>query len=107
MFKRAPKPASVHGLHFIGTLQNQFRVYKDLHLDKLPGAQTNSATGNMLMGYKGNQFFEAGFVWSPYQMLYSTPTTTLSDFVAQKGMASRYATKMVNPDMYTRIEFIN
>ena len=103
LFERAPKPASVQGLHFIGTLAGQFRIYKDLHLDKLPNANT---LGNMLMGYKGTQFFDAGYVWAPYQLLYSTQPTTLADFMTQRGLASRYATKMVNPGMFTRIGLV-
>ena len=99
-FVKAPRPTNLQGLHFIGTLAGQFRVYKDLHLDKEPGA---SATGHILMGFKGNQFYEAGFVWSPYQLLYSTDSLQTADFITQKGMASRYATKMVNPDMYVRV----
>jgi Major capsid protein Gp23 len=104
VFERAPAPGSVHGLHFIGTLAGQYRIYKDLHLDKLPGS---SATGNMLVGYKGSQFFEAGYVWAPYQLLYSTQPTTLADFMTQRGLASRYATKMVNEKMFTRIGLTN
>ncbi|KKM13887.1 hypothetical protein LCGC14_1711680 [marine sediment metagenome] len=100
MFVQAPRPANVQGLHFIGTLVGRYRVYKDLHLDKEPGA---SANGNILMGFKGTQFFEAGFVWSPYQLLYTTDSLTTADFLTQKGMASRYATKMVNNLMYARI----
>ena len=101
MFVMAPRPASVHGLHFIGTLLGKYRVYKDIHLDKEPGA---SADGNILMGFKGTQFYEAGLVWSPYQLLYTTDPLTTADFITQRGMASRYATKMVNPDMYVRID---
>lgn len=100
MFKPAPTPANVQGLHYIGMLLGRYRVFKDIHLEKEPGA---SANGNILMGYKGTQFFEAGFVWSPYQLLYTTDTVTLADMLSQKGMASRYATKMVNPDMYARV----
>ena len=100
VWKAAPRPASVQGLHFIGTLNGKFRVYKDIHLSAEPGA---SAYGNVLMGFKGTQFFEAGLVWSPYQMLYMTDELTTADFLTQRGMASRYATKMVNPDMYCRV----
>jgi hypothetical protein len=100
LWQAAPAPASVQGLHFIGTLNGKFRVYKDLQLSKEVGA---SIHGNMLMGFKGSQFFEAGYVWSPYRMLYSTPTLQTADFMNQKGMASRYATKMANPNMYVRI----
>ena len=100
MFVAAPRPANVQGLHFIGTLVGKYRVYKDLHLDKEAGA---SANGNILMGFKGTQFFEAGLVWSPYQLLYTTEALTTADFLTQKGMASRYATKMVNNLFYVRI----
>jgi hypothetical protein len=100
MFVSAPRPQNVQGIHFIGTLLGKFRVYKDLRLINEPGS---SATGNILMGFKGTQFFEAGFVWAPYQLLYTTPTLQTADFLSQKGLASRYAMKMVNPDMYVRI----
>ena len=100
MFVRGAKPASVHGLHYIGDLMGQYRVYKDLHLDKEPGA---AAEGNMLMGFKGTNFFEAGFVYAPYQLLYTTNPLETADFLTQRGMASRYATKLVNPDMYARV----
>jgi hypothetical protein len=100
MFVRGPKPASVHGLHYIGDLMGQFRCYKDLHLDKEPGS---SATGNALMGFKGNNFFEAGMVYAPYQLLYTTNPLETADFLTQRGMASRYATKLVNADFYARV----
>ncbi len=101
MFVAAPRPANVQGLHFIGTLVGKYRVYKDIHLDKEAGA---SANGNILMGFKGTQFFEAGMVWSPYQLLYTTEALTTADFLTQKGMASRYALKMVNNLFYVRID---
>lgn len=100
MFKAAPRPANVQGLHYIGTLGGKFRVYKDIHLNKEADA---AAGGNLLMGYKGTQFYEAGMVWSPYQLLYTTDSLTTADFLTQKGMASRYATKMVNPKFYVRV----
>lgn len=100
MFEAAPRPANIQGVHFIGTLMKRYRVYKDLFLKNEPGA---SAYGNLLMGFKGTEFWQAGFVWSPYQLLYTTDSLTTADFLTQKGMASRYATKMVNADMYLRI----
>jgi hypothetical protein len=100
MFVPAPRPSNVQGLHFIGTLVGKYRVYKDIHLNKESGAAAN---GNILMGFKGTQFYEAGLVWSPYQLLYTTESLTTANFLTQKGMASRYATKMVNPNFYVRI----
>jgi hypothetical protein len=96
----APRPANPSGLHFIGTLHGKFRVYKDLGLVNEPNA---SAYGNMLMGFKGNEFWEAGVVWSPYLLLYTTDTLETADFMRQKGMASRAAMKVVNPDFFVRI----
>lgn len=100
MFVASPRPKNVQGVHFIGTLNNKWKVYKDLRLINQPGA---SATGNILMGFKGQDFYEAGFVWAPYQLMYTTPALQTADFVTQKGLASRYATKMVNQDMYVRV----
>lgn len=100
MFQAAPRPASVNGPHFIGTLLGKYRVYKDIFLGTLPGA---SANGNILMGFKGQEFWQAGLVFSPYQILYTTDTLVTADQVAQKGMASRYAFKMVNGAMYARV----
>tara|TARA_R100001086_G_scaffold226546_1_gene145225 strand:+ start:539 stop:2041 length:1503 start_codon:yes stop_codon:yes gene_type:complete len=104
LFQRAPRPPSVQGVHYIGTLAGQYRVYKDLHLDKQPNS---SAVGNMLMGFKGTDFYEAGYVWAPQQLLYSTQSLTTADFMTQRGIASRYATKVVNPQMFTRIALTN
>lgn len=103
MFVAAPRPASVSGMHLIGTLAGRYRVYKDIKLGQLPGA---AAQGNILMGYKGSQFYEAGFVWAPYNLLYTTPSLTRANFMTEKGLASRYATKLVNPDMYARISLV-
>lgn len=101
MFEAAPRPDNVQGLHYIGRLQNRYSVFKDLFLDKLPNA---SASGNILMGYKGSAFHEAGLVYAPWHLLYTTAPITLASFLTQQGIASRYATKMVNPAMYARIE---
>ncbi len=101
MFQPAPRPSSVNGPHFIGTLLGKYRVYKDVFLGQLPGSSTY---GNILMGYKGDDFFKAGLVWSPYQLFYTTDTLTTADQVSQKGIASRYAFKMVNAAMYARVD---
>lgn len=100
MFVAAANVGAVQGLHFIGTLNGTWRIYKDLLLKNEPGA---SAYGNILIGFKGNDFFDAGFVWAPYQLLYTTDSIPTACFTVNKGMATRYATKMVNPNMYARI----
>ena len=53
------------------------------------------------MGYKGAGFLDAGFVYAPYVPLQVTPTIFgTEDFVPRKGVMTRYAKKMVRPDMY-------
>jgi hypothetical protein len=101
MFEPAPRPTNIRGMHYIGMLCGQFRVYKHLFLRNEPNA---SSVGNILMGYKSDDpILDAGFVLAPYQMLYTTDSVTLADMVAQRGLASRYATKVVNPNYYVRI----
>ncbi|RKX65557.1 MAG: hypothetical protein DRP42_04535 [Tenericutes bacterium] len=103
MFIAAPRPTNPQGLHFLGTLSGKWRVYKHIRLSSLPGA---SAEGNILMGFKGTDFYKAGYVYAPYQMLYTTETITTADFMSQKGMASRYATRLINKDMYVRVNLL-
>jgi len=104
MFESAPVPRNAAGVHYLGRLQGQYDVYKDIFLGQRPGARDG---GNMLMGYKGSDFFDAGYVWAPYQLLYTTEPLTTANFLTQRGMASRYATKMVNPDFYVRISLFD
>ena len=55
----------------------------------------------ILVGRKGNSFLESGFVYAPYVPLQVTPTIFgTEDFVPRKGVMTRYAKKMVRPDMY-------
>lgn len=91
------------GIQFIGVWGDNIRVYVDPLLGQLPGA---SQSGNALLGYKGDDIEDAGYVWAPYRLMYVTPAITLDDFVTRKAMASRYARKVVNPRMYKRFELI-
>jgi len=102
MFQAAPPTPKTLGVHYIGTL-NGMRCFEDPLLHKEPGAY---AEGNVLMGYKGPDFWDAGYTWCPYQPLYTTGTTTLQDFVSRKGMAMRYAKKTILPEMYVRLAMI-
>jgi len=100
VFEPAPIDNSTTGVQFIGVLNGQFRVWKDKHLSSLDGA---AAGGNILMGFKGTEYWDAGYIWAPYQALYTTPSVTLEDFLTRKGMAMRYAKKIVNQNLYKRI----
>ena len=55
----------------------------------------------LLVGRKGASFLESGYVYAPYVPLQVTPTIFgTEDFVPRKGVMTRYAKKMVRPDMY-------
>jgi hypothetical protein len=55
----------------------------------------------ILVGRRGGSFLESGYVYAPYVPLQVTPTIFgIEDFVPCKGVMTRYAKKMVRPDMY-------
>jgi hypothetical protein len=55
----------------------------------------------VLVGRRGGSFLESGYVYAPYVPLQVTPTIFgTEDFVPRKGVMTRYAKKMVRPDMY-------
>ena len=55
----------------------------------------------VLVGRRGTSFLESGYVYAPYVPLQTTPTIFgVEDFVPRKGVMTRYAKKMVRPDMY-------
>ena len=55
----------------------------------------------ILVGRRGASFLESGYVYAPYVPLQTTPTIFgPEDFVPRKGVMTRYAKKMVRPDLY-------
>ena len=75
----------------IGSLSRKFDVIVDPYFPR----------NVVLMGRKGNSFLESGYVYAPYVPLQTTPTIFgVEDFVPRKGVMTRYAKKMVRPDMY-------
>jgi hypothetical protein len=55
----------------------------------------------ILVARNGSSFLESGYVYAPYVPLQTTPTIFgPEDFVPRKGVMTRYAKKMVRPDMY-------
>jgi hypothetical protein len=55
----------------------------------------------VLVARIGSSFLESGYVYAPYVPLQTTPTIFgPEDFVPRKGVMTRYAKKMVRPDMY-------
>ena len=74
-----------------GTLSKKFDIYVDPYFHR----------NVVLVGRKGSSFLESGYVYAPYVPLQVTPTIFgIEDFVPRKGVMTRYAKKMVRPDMY-------
>ena len=75
----------------VGSLSKKFDVYVDPYFPR----------NVILVGRKGGSFLESGYVYAPYVPLQVTPTIFgVDDFVPRKGVMTRYAKKMVRPDMY-------
>ena len=75
----------------VGALSRKFDVYVDPYFPR----------NVVLVGRKGGSFLESGYVYAPYVPLQVTPTIFgVEDFVPRKGVMTRYAKKMVRPDMY-------
>ena len=75
----------------VGSLSRKFDVMVDPYFPR----------NVLLVGRKGGSFLESGYVYAPYVPLQTTPTIFgVEDFVPRKGVMTRYAKKMVRPDMY-------
>lgn len=75
----------------VGSISKKFDVYVDPYFLR----------NVILVGRKGSSFLESGYVYAPYVPLQVTPTIFgTDDFVPRKGVMTRYAKKMVKPDMY-------
>jgi len=80
--------------HYLGTLNFRFKVYKD------PWFPPNT----LMLGYKGDSFLHAGYVYSPYILAYATPLfVDPADIKARRAMMSRYARKNLIPEMYSTV----
>ena len=75
----------------VGSMSKKWDVYVDPYFPR----------NLVLVGRKGSSFLESGYVYAPYVPLQVTPTIFgPEDFVPRKGVMTRYAKKMVRPDMY-------
>jgi len=83
--------AGMAGAVNVGSVSKKWDVYVDPYFPR----------NVMLIGRRGAQFLESGYVYAPYVPLQVTPTIFgVEDFVPRKGVMTRYAKKMVRPDMY-------
>lgn len=80
------------GVVFSGVLANRWKVFKNPFL---------TDTTKFLIGYKGMNFFDAGFVYAPWIPFYQTQTITLDDMMFRKAVMSHYGQKAVNGLFYS------
>jgi hypothetical protein len=79
------------GISLVGTLMRKYTVYQDPFLDN----------GQILVGLKGANFLDAGYVFAPYIPLQVTPTwQDPSTFAYKKGLRSRFASKLLRSEYY-------
>ena len=75
------------GMKQVGTVSGRYKVYVDPY----------AKPGEILIGHKGTSLLDTGYIYAPYLPLQLTPTITDPDTLTMvKGIATRYATKMVN-----------
>jgi len=87
----AAKASYAFGVQKVGQLNGRYQVYKNPYMTE----------NQILLGYRGSQFLEAGAVFAPYIPLIMTPMVYDPDtFTPRKGLLTRYAKKMLRPEYY-------
>jgi len=59
----------------------------------------------ILLGYKGEHFCDAGYIYAPYVMLQLTPL--IDEFVPRRGFLSRFGRKLVDSTYYSTLTIKN
>ena len=96
-FDPSSNAVEVEGVVEVGNL-GKIKVFVDPHYP------VNEVT----LGFKGtNDMVRTGYIYAPWVLLYTTPTTQLDDFVNRKGMATLYGKKMVNAKLYSRLSIVS
>jgi len=87
----AAKMKYAFGVQKAGQMNSRYDVYKNPYMTE----------NQILMGYRGGQFLEAGAVFAPYIPLIMTPMVyDPTTFTPRKGLLTRYAKKVVRPEFY-------
>jgi len=82
------------GMMKMGTIQSRLVCYKDPYL----------TPNEMIVGFKGNSFVDAGYVWAPYVPLQVTATfLDPNDFRMRKGMRIRYAKLLARSEFFGKV----
>lgn len=100
----APAPSenftSSIGIQYVGSVNNRWRLYKD------PAFPTNQ----LLLGYKGDSYMDAGYFYCPYIPLTQTPVVMDPESLCpRKGLITRYGKKLLREGakFYSRLSIAN
>ena len=86
------------GCEAVGNLSNRFTVYKDPYFPR----------SKVLIGFRGGNFLETGYVYAPYVPLMVTPTIfSPEDFTPRRGVMTRYGKKMIRSDFYGTVTVLD
>lgn len=82
------------GIEKIGSLSGRYTVYRDPY----------SPFWSMIIGHKGGSLLDTGYIYAPYVPMQLTPIMyNPFNFAPIKGIATRYAKKMVNNRYYGHV----
>jgi len=96
-----PRPLVQHGqfgVYKFGTLHNRWTLFVDPFMSR----------DFLLMGLKGQSMAEAGYIYCPYMPLQFTQAfEDPNDQTIRMGLRARYATKLIRPDYFAQLRFLN
>jgi len=96
------------GRSYFGTINNKFNIYKDPWMPMKADANSKVYAGRILMGFKGDSWFQTGYVYAPYVPILITPVLMdPNDFKPRRGIMTRYGKKAVVPDCFATIDIYN
>lgn len=90
-FKPA-KNTTIAGPCFFGTMPDGVKVYLNPDFDN----------DVFVVGYKGSNMFDTGYILGMYMPVCTTPMVQLEDMAGRKGWAASYGKAVVNNRMYIR-----
>ena len=86
------------GVVFSGVFANRWRVFKDPFLTSTDPNRFGPA--NFLMGFKGETFTDAGYIYAPWIPFYQSSTIELDDLMFRKAVMTHFGKKVVNSLFY-------
>ena len=86
------------GAEKVANLNGRYSVFKDPYFP----------TNKILIGRRGSNFLESGYVYAPYVPLILTPVIYgQEDFTPRKGIMTRYGKRMVRSDFFATVTVLD